>query len=258
MEEAFVIMQIGNPRLDLLWKEIYQPAIKECGLDSKRVDKHGEGRLLQSEIADFIKRATIVIADLTNERPNCYLEVGYTMGINKFRNLILCAREDHNQDSPNHVKDGPKIHFDLSGYSFLWWNEKELEKFKEELASTIKYRLDILKKNGKTSAEKAIQDNIIKKLEVLPKESLILLKEFVAEGGKGFYVNEFLEWEEEKIRKFGWNNKQAKGCASKLIKVFIIEHKVGVRTRLSLEEGYRSFLEQYLWSDDFEELLKKK
>lgn len=45
-----------------MWKEVYCPIIKECGLVPKRVDKHNEGRLLQSEIADFITRAKIIIA----------------------------------------------------------------------------------------------------------------------------------------------------------------------------------------------------
>lgn len=145
MEEAFVIMQIGNPQLDMMWKDVYHPVIKDCGLEPKRVDKHNEGRLLQSEIADFVNRGKIIIADLTNERQNCYLEVGYAMGIGKFKNLILCAREDHHHESKNHVKGRPKIHFDLSGYGFIWWDEQEIDKFKEELSMKIKQRLNLLK-----------------------------------------------------------------------------------------------------------------
>lgn len=152
MGEAFVIMQIGNTQLDKLWQEVYCPVIKECGLDPKRVDKHNEGRILQSEIADFIRRAKIIIADLTHERQNCYLEVGYAMGIGKVKNLILCAREDHHHDSPNYKKDGSKIHFDLSGYSFLWWHEPKLEEFKKELSSRIKQRLSITEKENNNQA----------------------------------------------------------------------------------------------------------
>lgn len=155
MEEAFVVMQIGNKQLDSLWKEVYIPVIKECGLVPKRVDKHNEGRLLQSEIADFVKRAKIVIADLTNERPNCYLEVGYAMGIDKFKNLILCAREDHHHESSNYTKGGPKIHFDLSGYGFLWWEETKLDDFRKELTFKIKQRLELLKKNRNTTVEES-------------------------------------------------------------------------------------------------------
>ena len=36
----------------------------------------------------------MIVADITNERPNCYLEVGYAMGLGKKANLILTARED--------------------------------------------------------------------------------------------------------------------------------------------------------------------
>lgn len=144
MRQAFVIMQIGNPDLDTFYKDAIVPALKSCGLDPKRVDKHNEGRLLKSEIVGFIESSDIIIADLTNERPNCYLEVGYAMGLDKFRNLILTVREDHNSDSPNYKKGGPKIHFDLSGYDILSWEQNNLIKFKEELERRINRRLATL------------------------------------------------------------------------------------------------------------------
>ena len=161
-DEAFVMMQIGNSQLEKVWKEVYLPAIIECGLEPKRVDKHTEGRLLNSEISEFINRAKILIADLTNERPNCYLEVGYAMGRNKFQNLILCAREDHHPDSPNYTKKGPKVHFDLSGYNIIWWREKRLNEFKSELVKVIKRRLEKLKATGEISAESRKIDGWIK------------------------------------------------------------------------------------------------
>lgn len=141
MRQAFIIIQIGNPDLDMACKEAIVPALKSCSLDPKRVDKHNEGRLLKSEIVRFIESSDIIIADLTNERPNCYLEVGYAMGLDKFRNLILTARENHNQDSPNYKKGGPKIHFDLSGYDILFWEPNNFNKFREELEKRIKRRL---------------------------------------------------------------------------------------------------------------------
>lgn len=141
MKQAFIIVQIGNPELDKVCEDAIVPALKACGFDPKRVDKHNKGGLLKSEIVGFIESSDIIIADLTNERPNCYLEVGYAMGLDKFRNLILTAREDHNQDSPNYKKGGPKIHFDLSGYDILFWDFKDLTAFKNELEKRIKRRL---------------------------------------------------------------------------------------------------------------------
>lgn len=144
--EVFVIMQIGNSELDKIWREVYCPVIKKFNLEPKRVDRHNEGKLINSEIADFLTRSKLIIADLTNERQNCYLEVGYAMGIKKFSNLILVAREDHCSDSPNYKREGPKIHFDLSGYDFLWWHSDKLEEFKMNLEKKIKYRLSVIYK----------------------------------------------------------------------------------------------------------------
>lgn len=144
MRQAFVIMQIGNPDIDIVYKDAIVPALKSCGLNPRRVDKHNEGSLLKSEIVGFIESSDIIVADLTNERPNCYLEVGYAMGLDKFRNLILTVREDHNSDSPNYKIGGHKIHFDLSGYEILFWEPNNLLRFKEELEKRIRRRLATL------------------------------------------------------------------------------------------------------------------
>ncbi|MBF0216339.1 MAG: hypothetical protein HQL30_05020 [Candidatus Omnitrophica bacterium] len=144
MKNAFIVMQIGNAELDSVCEQAIVPALKKCGLDPKRVDKHNQGGLLKSEIVNFIESSEIIIADLTNERPNCYLEVGYAMGLDKFRHLILTAREDHNHDSPNYIKTGPKIHFDLAGYDILFWDPKKLDNFKDELEKRVKRRLATL------------------------------------------------------------------------------------------------------------------
>lgn len=150
MPEGFVIMQIGNEELDRVWFEAIAPAIEASGLRPRRVDKHNEGGLLKSEIIRFIQESTILIADLTNERPNVYLEIGYAMGIDKFKNLILAVREDHFPDSPNFQKGGPKVHFDLAGYDIIRWHPLKLPEFRTVLEKRVKYRLAILKPSMET------------------------------------------------------------------------------------------------------------
>lgn len=144
MTIAFVIMQIGNQQLDHVCEHAIVPAIEACGLQARRVDKHNQGGLLKSEIISFIQEADIIIADLTNERPNCYLEIGYAMGIDKFRNLILTVREDHFPENPGFQQGGPKIHFDLAGYDILAWSPEDLESFQAELEKRIKRRRLVL------------------------------------------------------------------------------------------------------------------
>ncbi len=152
MKYAFIIMQIGDKQLDDVYYKAIKPAIESCKLNVKRVDKHNKGGLLKSEIINFINGADIVIADITNERPNCYLEIGYVMGVDKFKNLILTVREDHFLDSPNHKNGGPKVHFDLGGYDILRWNTDEIERFQKTLTNRILRRLRIIE--GPSTAQK--------------------------------------------------------------------------------------------------------
>ena len=64
--EVFVIMQIGNQQLDRIWKDVYVPVIQDFKLEPRRIDRHNEGRFLMSEVATFLNRSKLVIADLTN------------------------------------------------------------------------------------------------------------------------------------------------------------------------------------------------
>lgn len=138
---AFVIMQIGNAALDRVYERAIVPAIQDCGLLPRRVDRHNRGGLLHSEIVAFIEESEILVADLTNERQNCYLEVGYALGAGRSTHLVLTAREDHRPDSPKYRPDGPKVHFGLSGYDILFWDPERLDAFHTELAKRIRRRL---------------------------------------------------------------------------------------------------------------------
>lgn len=141
-------MQIGNSALDEVCDAAFSPAIVDAGLIPRRVDRHNRGDLLKSEIVEFIERSQIIVADLTNERPNCYLEVGYAMGLGKKANLILTARSDHHWSSPDFEREGPRVHFDLEGYDILFWEPSKLPELRAELAERIRRRLAIVQSSG--------------------------------------------------------------------------------------------------------------
>ena len=140
IDQAFVIMQIGNDQLERVYERAIAPALRDCGLQPQRLDRHNQGGLLHSEIISFIEESDVIVADLTNERPNCYLEVGYAIGTRSATRLVLSAREDHHADSPNYRSEGPKVHFDLSGYDILFWHPDRLDAFCAELKKRIQRR----------------------------------------------------------------------------------------------------------------------
>ena len=76
---------------------------------------------------EAIRDARFVVADLTTERPNVYLEVGYAWGLQK--PVILLARE------------GQKLHFDLSHHKCIFYKTigklaQDLERHVRELYGT--------------------------------------------------------------------------------------------------------------------------
>jgi hypothetical protein len=179
-KKVFVIMQIGNKKLDKMYNEIFINIFKEIDPDIKinRVDKDNEGGILKQEIIEFIKESYLILADLTNERPNCYLEVGIAMGLEiakgfeKFPNIILSAKEDHNPHGPNSNPEGHKIHFDLSGYDIIYWDPANLEKFESDLKDKIKIRLQQIEDRPKNSSFTTTKiDPIVERLQQAFKES---------------------------------------------------------------------------------------
>lgn len=148
MAQGFVIMQIGDAQLDSVFERAIVPALEACGLAARRVDRHNLGGLLPLEIVQFIDESEILIADLTHERPNCYLEVGYAIGVGKHTNLILTAREDHDPENLGHTVGGPRIHFDLAGYDILFWSPERIGAFRSELEKRIRRRRMLLARSG--------------------------------------------------------------------------------------------------------------
>lgn len=68
------------------------------GYDHARIDQ---------EIFAKLHRSSVVIADLTGERPNCFLELGYALG----RGLPTMVT----------VREGTKLPFDVTTFSGLYW-----------------------------------------------------------------------------------------------------------------------------------------
>lgn len=106
-------------------------------LVSKRADKQkGASYEIPAWIFSEIEESRLVIADLTDERPNVYLEVGYA----KSRGIpfILTFHKRRPQNKPpwdRQTSLGGKVHFDLAPYRYIEYeSELELrEKLKQEL-----------------------------------------------------------------------------------------------------------------------------
>lgn len=80
----------------------------------QRVDEIDDDFIITDKIIDCIKKAGIIIADLTGNRPNVYYELGFARALGK--KILLIARQ------------GEKPHFDVSTQNIIFYkNSTTLE-----------------------------------------------------------------------------------------------------------------------------------
>lgn len=94
-----------------------------------RIDKEHTLDELVKRIKEEIERAQFIIADLTDERPSCYFEVGYAEALRK--PVIYVA----SKESGINPKTATKIHFDIHRNINTFVNHKQL---KEKLDESIR------------------------------------------------------------------------------------------------------------------------
>jgi hypothetical protein len=98
------------------------PAVRNCGLICERVDEtHFTGDIL-ARIRSGIESADLVIADLTEGRPNVYLEVGYAWG--RGVPVIFVAKKKE------------KLHFDVSTHKCVFYGR--FTQFAKDLEDLIR------------------------------------------------------------------------------------------------------------------------
>lgn len=117
---VFVAMPFAEEFEDVYQFGIYG-TVRKCGYVCEKVDESVFAGSIVDRIIDGIQNASFVIADLTLEKPNVYLEVGYAWGMKK--PVLLVARE------------GQRLHFDLSHHKCLFY--KTIGKLAESLEASI-------------------------------------------------------------------------------------------------------------------------
>lgn len=106
--EVFVVMSFEkSPQFtDLL--ESIQQTCEEFGYAAYRVDEANDGERILPEIIRGIRQSAFVIADVSENKPNVYWELGLAGGMDK--DIILTARSG--TDLPFDINDVPVLHWE--------------------------------------------------------------------------------------------------------------------------------------------------
>lgn len=125
---CFVAMAFDKS-LDDVFETAIGPAVQASGLTLVRVDKLEHNGVVTDLIHAQIRRAQVVVADVTLQRQGVYFEAGLALGLG--RTVIWTCREDE----INHV------HFDTRQYSHVVW--KDSADFRVKLETRIRATVSI-------------------------------------------------------------------------------------------------------------------
>jgi nucleoside 2-deoxyribosyltransferase len=107
---AFVAMWFSE-ELRPAWEEAFRPTLYALGYDPVRIDLIEHNNRIDDEIVAHIRRAPLLVADVTGHRGGVYFEAGFGMGLGI--PVIWTCREN----------EIALAHFDTRQYSHVLWTD---------------------------------------------------------------------------------------------------------------------------------------
>lgn len=117
---AFVVQSFDGGKFDRRYLETIRPGILKGGAEPRRADEILGVQPIIQKIEDAIQSADICIAEVSQDNPNVWLELGYALALNK-PTVILCDRGLRDR-LPFDVQHRPVIFYSTeskSGYEEL-------------------------------------------------------------------------------------------------------------------------------------------
>jgi nucleoside 2-deoxyribosyltransferase len=92
---CFIVMPFGQEALQVVYEEFVKPTlIEKCHLDCERGDDVFGSNVIMDDILESIRKADIVLADLTGKNANVFYEVGICHALGKPVLLLAQSIED--------------------------------------------------------------------------------------------------------------------------------------------------------------------
>lgn len=148
MEKYCFIIQPFDGVYNKRFEDIYRAAIEKTGLSAYRVDKDSSVRNIIGEIEKRIKDSELCFADISEDKPNVWYELGYASAIGK--DVVMVCDNDKRE----------KLPFDINQRSVIFYDADSLSDF-EKLGTQIAEKIEAYnntRKNINTLTETPISD----------------------------------------------------------------------------------------------------
>lgn len=188
MPTCFVI-QPFNEKFNSRYDDTFKKAIEAADLTAYRVDEDPKSTVLIESIESEIKKSAICFADITEDNPNVWYELGFAFAAGK-KVVMACER---NRDN---------LPFDIRHRSVIYYKTDSLsdyEKLKNEITSKIKAALEQPKSIGSIPADKNAEPT-----NDLSKTEISVLSIVVGGGYLGSTYSVYLA--KQDAEKAGWSS----------------------------------------------------
>jgi len=130
---AFMAMKFGVPELDQIVEDIFRPAVTQTGFRLQKLTDEQKAGLIDDQLRLQIRRARILIADLTHANNGAYWEAGFAEGLG-IPVIYTCKQSVFDDEKT-------KPHFDTNHYLTVVWNPDNIEEAAKKLKATIRATL---------------------------------------------------------------------------------------------------------------------
>lgn len=139
MATCFVMQPFDRGVFDRRYEDVFAPAIRKAGLEAYRVDQDPKVSIPIDDIENGIRDAQICLADITQDNPNVWFELGFAIAFGK--QVVLVCSEDRSTRFPFDVQHRSIIKYQTGSKS-------DFEKLGNEITAKI---LALLSKAEKLS-----------------------------------------------------------------------------------------------------------
>ncbi len=149
MPTCFVI-QPFNDKFNSRYDDTFKKAIEAAGLTAYRVDKDQSSTVLIESIELEIKKSAICFADITEDNPNVWYELGFAFAAGK-KVVMACERGRNN------------LPFDIRHRTVIYYKTDSLSDYKKlekDITSKIKAMLDQPKSIASIQVDKNLEPTV--------------------------------------------------------------------------------------------------
>jgi hypothetical protein len=142
MPKCFVIQPFDKGKYDKRYRDVLKPALESAGLEAYRVDEDPNSSIPIEAIEEGIKGSAAVLAEITDNNPNVWFEVGYAIAAGK--EVVFICSDDRDTPFP----------FDVQHRSIIQYETGSVSDF-EALQKKLVPRLKAVLKKSESLAELA-------------------------------------------------------------------------------------------------------